>query len=156
MTLTSMQQLPQKELVARFLLLGIGDSMLTESKRTAQIADAQARIADTMYAQAETMCVILDAMKQRADQFSCLLAELGKRFGQYLQAAKEIIDRNGTDGDQYSNQEMAVLTDCINFAHAIKQYLDIPILDRNGSVTESSLKALDAGNETLRQFQALV
>lgn len=156
MAITSMKPLSEKESALRFIFLGVGNSMLADSKRAVQIADTQAHIANAMHAHAKTMSIMVEAIGQRAEQFSALLAELSKRFGAYLSAAREIIDRNGNDGDKYSEKELAILTDCMNFADAIKRYLDIPILSQDGSVTEVSLRALEDGKETLRQFQKQV
>ena len=156
LAITSMKPLSEKESALRFIFLGVGNSMLADSKRAVQIANTQVRIANAMYAHAETMSIMVEAIGQRAEQFSTLLAELNKQFGAYLNTAREIIDRNGNDGDKYSENELAILTDCMNFADAIKRYLDIPILSQDGSVTEVSLKALEDGKRTLRQFQRQV
>ncbi len=156
MAATSMKPLSDKEMAVKFLFGGLGNCAIAESKRAVQIANTQVKIAKTMYAQAETMSIMVEAIGQRADQFSTLLSELSKRFGVYLQAATQIIDRNGRNGENYSDQEMAILTDCMNFADAIKKYLDIPILSQDGSVTAASLAALENGKQTLRQFQRLI
>lgn len=153
MAITSMQPLSEKESALRFIFLGVGNSMLANSKRAVEIASTQVNIAKTMHAHAKTMSIMVEAIGQRAEQYSTLLAELSKRFSSYLNEAREIIGRNGNNGDKYSKEELAILTDCMNFADAIKKYLDIPILSQDGSVTEVSLKALENGKRTLLQFQ---
>ena len=156
MSITSKQPLSEKELAIHFIFHGLGGSMLADSKRNLEIANTQLSIAKTMYTSAENMSMVMDAIGQRAEQFSTLLSTLSQRFGVLLQNTKSIIERNGADGSKYSEREIAMLSDCVNFADAIKKFLDVPILNRDGSVTEESLKALEEGKSFLCRFQQQV
>lgn len=56
MAVTSMQPLSEKELMAKFLFggiigTGVGNMILADSKRNAEIANSQKRIANTLYSQ---------------------------------------------------------------------------------------------------------
>lgn len=156
MALTSKQPLSEKELIMRYVFGGLGGYMLADSKRNLEIANTQLSISRTIYTSAENMAMVMDAIGQRAEQFSTLLSGLSQRFGVLIQNARSVIERNGADVGKYSEQDIAILGDCMNFADAIKKYLDIPILNRNGSVTEESLKALNDGKGFLSQFQQQV
>lgn len=156
MAITSKQPLSEKEQAMQFVFRGLDGSILADSKRNLEIANTQLSIAKTIYISAENMSMVMDAIAQRAEQFSTILSTLSQRFGILLNNAKIIVDQNGTDGSKYSKKDIAILCDCMNFADAIKKYLDIPILNQDGSVTEETLKALEEGKALLSQFQQQV
>ena len=45
---------------------------------------------------------------------------------------------------------------CVNLAAGIKDILDVPILNQDGSVTEASLKALESGTTRLKGIECKV
>lgn len=161
MMATSMKPLSEKELAVKYLFGGvihggIGGMLLADSKRNAEIANSQKRIANTLYSQAETMAIAVDAIGKRAEQMSGLLARFSMLFGECLDATEQIIQQNGTGRSCYSKADRETLMNCVNLACAVKAVLDVPILNADGSVTEASLKALEDGENRIREFQSKV
>lgn len=158
MAVTSMKPLSEKELMAKFLFSGIfntrvGNVMLAESKRNAEIANSQKRIANTLYSQTQTLVIAVDAIGKRAEQMSSLLARFSLLFGECITSTEQIIRRNGTARENYSKDDRETLMTCVNLAQAIKAILDVPVLNADGSVTDASLTALEAGERRLQELQ---
>lgn len=158
MTITSMKPLSEKELMAKFLFPGIfntriGSAMLANSKRNAEIANSQKRIANALYSQAETLVIAVDAIGKRAEQMSSLLARFSMLFGECIKSTEQIIQRNGTDRGRYSKNDRETLMTCVNLAQAVKAILDVPVLNADGSVTDASLVALEEGERRLQELQ---
>lgn len=153
MTATSMNPMSEKELAIKFLFTGVGGMILADSKRNAEIANSQKRIANTLYSQSETLVIAVDAIGKRAEQMSSLLARFSMLFGECIESTEQIIQRNGTSRNHYSNADRETLMTCINLAQAIKAILDVPVLNADGSVTEASLTALEEGEHRLQELQ---
>lgn len=153
MTATSMQPLSEKELAAKYLFTGIGGMILADAKRNSEIANSQKRIANTLYSQAETLVIAVDAIGKRAEQMSGVLARFSMLFGECIESTEQIIRRNGTERDRYSKSDREILMTCVNMAKAIKDILDVPVLNADGSVTEASLAALEEGERRLQKLQ---
>ena len=156
MATTSMQPMSEHEMAVKFLLTGIGGMILSDSKRNAEIANSQQRIASTLQAQAQNMEIAFDAIGERADQISGILARFSLLFGQSIEAAARVIQKNGTDRSRYSQADLEILMNCVNLAAGIKDILDVPILNQDGSVTEASLKALESGTTRLKGIECKV
>lgn len=158
MTTTSMQPLSEKELMVKFLFhgfwgTGTGNMILADSKRNAEIANSQKRIANTLYSQAETLVIAVDAIGARAEQMSNLLARFSMLFGECIDSTEQIIQRNGIDRSRYSRSDRETLMNCVNLAQAVKAILDVPVLNTDGSVTEASLTALEEGEHRLQELR---
>ena len=98
MAATSMKPLSDKEMVVKFLFGGLGNCAIAESKRAVQIANTQVEKLPKPCMRKPKLCP--SWLKQSGKgqiSFQPLLSELSKRFGVYLQAATQIIDRNGTN-----------------------------------------------------------
>lgn len=153
MAATSMQPLSEKELAAKYLFTGVGGMILADSKRNAEIANSQKRIANTLYSQAETLAIAVDAIGARAEQMSSLLARFSMLFGECIESTEQIIQRNGIDRSRYSRSDRETLMNCVNLAQAVKAILDVPVLNADGSVTEASLTALEEGEHRLQELR---
>ncbi len=156
MATTSLRPMSEKELAGSFLLSGLGGMILADSKRNVQIADSQLKIASTLKTQAETAEIAIDAIGARADQISEILQKLGFFLGRSIQAAEEIIQKNGTDRSHYSKADREVLMNCLNLAKGVKDILDVPILGQDGSVTQESTRALEAAAEQIKELDEKV
>ncbi len=150
---TSRKPMTEKELVAKYLMFGVGGMLLADSKRNAQIADDQRYIASTIKAQTENMEIVLDAIGTRADQISTVLARFGLLLGKSTAKTEQVIRQNGSERNRYSQSDREVLMNCVNLAKGIKDILDVPILGQDGSVTDESLKALECSQAQLKEFE---
>ena len=57
--------------------------------------------------------------------------------------------KNGTNVEKYTEKEKSTLVLCVNFALAITNLLNIPILDNNGEIAESAIQMIQTGEEYL-------
>lgn len=156
MVTTSLSPMSEKEMAVKFLMSGIGGVILADSKRNAEIANSQQRIASTVKAQAENMEIAFDAIRDRANQISDILAKLGLLFGRSIEATERTIQKNGTQRSRYSQSDLEILMNCVNLAKGIKDILDVPILSPDGSVTGASLHALESGTAKLKEIECKV
>lgn len=149
MTATALLPLSEKELVTTYLLKGIGGAVREASQRNLEIAKSQLSLANVEKTHAKNYITAIDAIRDRANQISLLLAKIGALFNQSIQFTSKVIEKNGTDRTVYSDEDIGVLMTCVNLACAAKDILDAPILGRDGSVTEEALKAIETGQNSL-------
>ena len=62
-------------------------------------------------------------------------------FSPLLYELRQIISTTGTDYNNYSADEKAVVAKCLSLITAIKAVLDTPILTEDGALTEEALIA---------------
>lgn len=144
MVTTSLKPMSEKELAAKFLMTGLGGMVLADSKRNVQIADSQMKIASALKSQAQTAEIAMDAIGARANQISEVLQKLGFLLGRSIQTAEAVLQKNGVDRSRYSQTDRETLMNCLNLAKSVKDILDVPILEQDGSVSKESAKALEA------------
>lgn len=156
MVASSMKPMSEKELFVTYLIspVGMAGAILKEAKRNEKMAKSQLREAFVLSDQANLIGIALDAITQRADQFSEMLAKFGVLFEAYIDKTNQIISKNGTERKNYSKGEREVLMNCVNFAVAVKAILDIPILGKDGNVTQEAIAAIEDGEKRLIEFKA--
>ena len=135
---------------------GIGNMMIKDSKRQLAAANTQLRFSETMYSQAETYQVAYDAIIQRAEKIAKILSKLDLLFYRAINTTRDLIESKGYDIDVYNDNELGIMMTCVNMASTVKQYLDVPLLDTNGKVTEASLKAIETGNAYISKIENFI
>lgn len=153
MAITALKPMSEKELAVAYIFSGPGGLYLADAKRSVELANSQERIADAMYQQAETIVVAMDAIGKRANQISDLLAKFGVLFSNSIREASAIIQRNGTDRKKYTQSDRETLMICINLAGAIKNILDVPILDSKGKLTSASARVLQESKRRMKEIE---
>lgn len=140
----------KQELVA-FCFGGIPGIFKRESEQNIDIAKVWSKQARLINSQKETMCVELEAIQQRVEKTASILANMNVLFSKVLKETETIISKNGSNRQNYSAQEKDFLMVCINFAAAIKNILDVKILDSSGDITEASRQVIESGENYIQK-----
>ncbi len=149
MASTSLQPLTQTQQVVTYLMTGLGNALCKDAEQNLKVAESQLHIARLYSGQADLAIAALNAVTERAEQFSALLAQFGMLLWNTLGAAEEIFARNGAQRENYSEGDIKVFFTCVNLAKAVKAMLDAPLLNEKGSLTETSLQVIADGNAKL-------
>lgn len=99
------------------------------------------------------MVIAMDAIGERADQMSDLLAKFSVLFAGSIQETSDIIRRNGLDRMRYTKRDREVLATCVNLAGAVKTVLDVPILNNEGKLTAASAKVIQESKKRMREIE---
>lgn len=135
---------------------GIGYSIAKDAERNLKAANAQLRMAEMAYKEAETIGLSLDTVVDRANALAGLLAKLNLLFRQSIQHTTEIIDRNGYSRTAYNQDDRKALMTCINIASTMKKIIDEPVITPNGELAIETAKTLEIGNNFIKQVEQLV
>jgi len=128
----------------------LGDSIVNDSQRNLSNSNKQMKISNVIYSQAENLSVILDAITERSNRTSEVLAKLNLLFIKSIKHTAELIEKNGSERKKYSAEDRIALKTCINFADTIKKIIDVPMFDKEGLLIEDTEKVLVVGEEFLR------
>lgn len=138
------------------IIFGIGNGIEEDSKRNLKAANAQLRMAEVAYKEAEAIGVSLDTVVDRANALAGLLARLNLLFMRSIQHTTEIIDRNGYSRTAYNQDDRKALMTCINIASTMKKIIDEPVITPNGELAVETAKTLEIGNNFIKQVEQLV
>lgn len=128
----------------------ISSSMVDESRRNLDNAYLQSKRADMMVLQSENICLAYEAITQRAAYMTDVITKLNLLFVQGLQVSAALIEKNGSDKKKYSREERKTIAACCNLASAIKDIIDVPLIDEEGEITKYSLEVIQQGEKHLR------
>jgi hypothetical protein len=150
----------EKELISTFVFNsliwgvagGISTSIKKDSQRKLDMAQARAKQARAIAEQTTTIGLAYEAVFERANRITDVLTKLNLLFLKSLSNTQDIIEKNGTDKNNYSLQERESLAICINLAKAVKSIIDTPLLDESGKITIQSLKAIENGQNYLQKI----
>lgn len=140
----------KQELLA-FCFGGLPGVLERESRENVDAARVWSKQVNLINSQKETICVELEAIQQRVEKTASILAKMNVLFTKVLKETENIITKNGSNRQNYSSQEKDFLMVCVNFAVAIKNILDVRILDTSGDITEASAKVIEAGEEYIQK-----
>lgn len=115
----------------------------------ARIRNSQARVIES---QAQTNCIILDGIYERAERISSLLSKLNVMFVKSLMTTRFLIESKGNDRRNYNQNDRDQLATCINIATTLKKIIDSPLLNENGELEEQSRVAIEIGNKYLKDI----
>lgn len=138
------------------LAWGLSSSIRKDSEMNITMANARKKQV-TLYAQAvEAKKEAIDAVCWHLDSVSDILAKLNVLFLKSIKSTATIIEKNGYDGSNYSDEELAGVGMCMNLAKAVKDIVDMPIIDENNQVVSAAKEVIISGNAMLEQFQELM
>lgn len=138
------------------LAWGLSSSIRKDSEMNITMANARKKQV-TLYAQAvEAKKEAIDAVCWHLDSVSNILAKLNVLFLKSIKSTATIIEKNGYDGSNYSDEELAGVGTCMNLAKAVKDIVDMPIIDENNQVVSAAKEVIISGNAMLEQFQELM
>lgn len=161
---TAVKPMTDREVVVTLLkgtvlfggLGGIGYSIAKDAERNLKAANAQLRMAEVAYKEAEAIGVSLDTVVDRANALAGLLARLNLLFMRSIQHTTEIIDRNGYSRTAYNQDDRKALMSCINIASTMKKIIDEPVITPNAELAVETAKTLEIGNNFIKQVEQLV
>lgn len=140
-----------KEIIGTFLFSwkygGISGAIKKDAKINLDLAYTRSDDAEVIASQYETVRIALNAIGDKADSFFKLLAQMNLLFLKSIQHTNEIIDHNGFERQNYSDEDKKALMNCINFAKAVKDILEAPLFEADGKVSQQANRALSVGNE---------
>lgn len=159
MTAISMRPMTDMELIGTFLGggggVGIGHAMIEDSKRNLSLANKQLRASEVVYSQAENLSLIIDTLTERSEKIANLLAKLNMLFIKSINHTNQIIDKNGFDRNNYTENDRKALMTCMNIASTIKKIIDVPLVDKQGQLAKETMEAINIGNQFLNKLQNL-
>ncbi len=151
MITTSTNGITGKQELVAFCFGGIPGIFKRESEENVNAAKVWSKQVRLINSQKETICVELEAIQQRVEKTASILAKMNLLFTKVLKETESIISKNGSNRQNYSTQEKDFLMVCINFAVAIKNILDVKILDSSGDITDASRQVIEAGENYIQK-----
>lgn len=160
---TNSASMTDLELVSIFIAGGILTtgavviaSMVKDSKRDLEAAKAQMRAARVVYSQAQTLETALNGIIDRCNNLSDVLTKLNLLFVKSIRESNEIINEKLYNKSLYTTEDRKILMTCMNLAAAVKGIIDVPVLEKNGEITQKSYEALQTGSQYLNQINNLL
>jgi len=149
-------QLTDKELICTWLFKGLGSTFVKDSERYMSAANSQMSFARTAYSQAESIAEVYDAIVARADRIANLLASMNALFIKSISETKGIIEKNGINVKNYSENDKATLMTCVNIAAAMCDIVNVPVLEDNGEICKAAEDMISTGEEYLNKMSDLL
>ncbi len=106
-----------------------------KSLETAWANDAESRAVAATLGVEEAKCV---AIRRCIYQLYGLLCSLDTRFRAAVDELEAVVASEGTDYRSYSEGARGVVVRAASLASSVKAVLDVPVLDKDGSLTEES------------------
>ena len=151
-TILNKKGFTDKELICSWLTKGIGKIMVMDSERYLSAANNQMRKSDVEYSQAESICTVYDAIIARADRIAKLLMGLNALFLNSIEETSFTIDKNGLEVHSYSEYDKSILMNCVNFAVAVADIINIPVVTTDGEIPEKAIETIVTGEKYLVQM----
>lgn len=165
MQISIIRNLPETPTITKNVVIGylvggivgaVTSSIVDDSKRNLEQARIQAKQAEAIATQAETIGLAYQGITERVRRMADVLTKLNILFYKGIQESEKLIEKNGTDKCKYTEEERKTLAACINMAGAVKSILDTPIIDKDGVVTQKSLEAISYGERCLQMIDSTI
>ncbi|WP_160690080.1 hypothetical protein [Clostridium sp. C2-6-12] len=145
-------QLTTKQAIITYLFGGISGIIAKEAEMNLGVANIRKRQANVIEAHSETICIALNAIIQRCDRISEILAKLNLLFMKSIKTTGEIISQKGMNRLNYTKSDKEAIMTCINIASTIKKILDTKLFDEKGEITKQSIEAIQIGDQYLNEI----
>ena len=145
-----------KELVCGWLVHGLNKMMIEDSERYLSAARSQMRAANVVKEQSLSIGEVYDAIVARADRIADLLVKMNPLFIRSVQETKRVIEKNGTDINNYSTMEKGVLMNCINIASAVSDIINVPVVDEQGKISEQAEAMVKIGESKIKELEQIM
>lgn len=136
-----------------------GPALLVMGLITHKKAEEKLEVAKGNDAQANEICVELDnlafqcdAVRRRTNMFYTFLARLDARFIPLIFQLENVLETEGEDYSQYSQNAKSVVLRAATMAGTVKSLLDTPILTEDGALTTESKNLVET--LTVKLFNA--
>ncbi len=151
----SKKTLTDSQTLAAYIFTGIPGLIKKDSEMNLSSANIRSRQADIVEKQAESICIALNGVSERADKIADVLKNLNVLFMKSLKHTQEIANKNGSDKTKYTLAERESIRICFNFAKGIKDILDVPLLDKDGEITQKSLEIIQIGENFYNKMKEI-
>lgn len=131
-------------------LYGIGGLMIKDSKLNLEIASRKIAQANMVDAQADSVCIALNGLAKHVEIVTDLLQKLSVMYMKSIKNISEIISKNGTDPDNYSQMDIDAINLSLALTKVIYRIINTPLVDENGEITKESVKVIEEGNDKIR------
>ena len=159
LTIVYQKPMSTQEMVVNFIRPftgGLRGMMVADSEHFASAARGQLSQANVNYSQAESICALYDAIIERADRLSNLLAAFNFLFLRVIQTSEKVIEKNGINVRLYTKEDKSVLMTCVNFAAAIADIMKVPVLSEEGQLLDAGLEAIQCGEKYLEKMRNVI
>lgn len=147
--ISSGNMMSNSQMFITYALKGIGGLMISESKQNLDVAKRNMSKANAVCAQAETICIAYDAMATHTDLITDLLQKLGALYIKSIKNVVDIINRNGTIGENYSTDDIDAINTCFLFTKTIYRIINTPMVNNEGVIEQESLCAISEGQDLI-------
>lgn len=138
------------------LMGAVAGSLIDDAQYRLDTARIVAKQAEVVAIHEDTVSLACQAVTERVNRMTDVLTKLNFFFDASIRNTNKVIDKNGTDRNNYSGEERKGLAVCINLAGAVKDILDAPIIDENGEITKKSMETIENGERNLKEIGHLI
>lgn len=159
MALSVRKDFTDKELVCGVLTKGIGGMMIKQSEAYLSAANNQMRAANVASSQAESICLVYDALIEKADRVANVIAQLNTLFVKSIKETQRVIQMNEESNrsyHEYSVFDKEVLVNCANFAKGMSEVVKVPVITEKGEITVGAEELIRKGEERIMQMNHLI
>jgi hypothetical protein len=136
-------------------VLAVGGFVLATKAEKAKIdATSNMKKAKAAVKSMRSAEVVLDGINKRVNEFHYVLLPLDKVFRKYIQKMQRIV-RQSDDYAIYSDSEKDTIMIVASIAQTIKNVCDVPIIDKNGSVTKASQKVMETATDFMKKIDSI-
>jgi hypothetical protein len=139
-------ELSKTEMICRYVVSPLFVDGIMDAKEDLALAKRTKRYADVEYEQALLIVTALDGFIERANLLTDVITKLNVFMTASLNVTEEMILQKGGNHTNYSSDDKKKLMACVNIAVALKQLLDVPVLDEDSELTKESMEAIKMGN----------
>jgi hypothetical protein len=123
------------------------------ARKALEVAKANAGEVDEAVARLRTMETVGEALHQRARDLRLVLDELRRPFGELVASLERLVSDGRTYPELDDSERGAVML-TVTTASVLKQLMDAPLFDEEGTLTVDSATALAAAHERLRAMHS--
>ena len=148
-----------KEILCTFIFspkyFGFGGLVKKDAKINLDLAYARTDEADVIESQYKTIQITLEGISNKIDSFLKILTQLNVLFLKSIQYSSEIINKNGYNRENYTDEDKKGLMTCINMAKAIKDILETELFDNDGKISRQIDETLNLGNDYIEKMKQI-
>jgi hypothetical protein len=141
---------------AEFLISGITGSIVHDSELQVTSAQAQKKQARLYSEAVEAKGSAVEAVCFYMDKVSDIIAKFNGEFLKSIRSTGEIIDKNGYDGNMYSDVELKKIGTCMSYAKALKDIIDTPIINEQNEITNEAKKLIETSEQAIDEFSNII
>lgn len=141
---------------ANFLISGITGSIVKDSESLKTAAYAQKKQALLYKEAVESKGTALEIVCFYMDKVSEIVSKFNGLFLKSIRITEGIIDKNGYDGNKYSDIELEKIGVCMNLAVALKDIIDTPIIDEQNEITNAAKKLIETSEQFIVSFSNII